>query len=356
MRRYRSRSEAETRKIASRLASRMTNGGFVCLKGDLGSGKTVFAKGFAAGLGVREKNIKSPTYTFIRQYRLKRGYLFHFDFYRIEEPDELMETDLRDIFSLKKKWVVIEWPERVAKLLPAERTDITMEYVNAKERLVTLKLAAALRPDIKKIWQKHKVPGNIRRHMKKVADVAEYIGERVNQRNPRQPVDIELLRESALLHDILKLIPKGDHAEAGARELKREGFPEHAAIIAKHGFNSLSASKKEKRPATWEEKILYYADKRVKHDAIASVKERLEDGRKRYFPDGKIPAGDGLVVKKLYKLEREICQAAKLKPEEISEKTLSGWKRKGTGLSPISRSLNFHSRRASFPSEDGPQR
>ncbi len=130
-----SKSETATKKLASAIAGMLPQGGLVCLKGELGSGKTVFSKGFAASLGVKEKDIKSPTYTFVRQYELARGgRLYHFDFYRIESLDELMETDLREILAQKKSWILIEWPERVAGVLPRAHVEVTFEYVDAHTR------------------------------------------------------------------------------------------------------------------------------------------------------------------------------------------------------------------------------
>ena len=93
-----------------------------------------------------------------------------------------------------------------------------------------------------------------------------------------------------------------------------------ATIIRKHDFRSLIAAADEDRPQTLEEKILYYADKRVCHDRIVSLKRRLEDGRKRYFPDGKIPVHDRMIAQKLRTLEKELLTKASLKATDIKEK------------------------------------
>lgn len=134
-----STSEQATKDIAGAMAKNMKKTRFFCLYGDLGSGKTVFAKGFAKGLGIPEEKIKSPTYTLMRLYKTRTGLLYHFDFYRILETDDLLEQYLREIFSAKTGVMVIEWPDRISALLPPKRTDIYFEYKNPTTRLITIK-------------------------------------------------------------------------------------------------------------------------------------------------------------------------------------------------------------------------
>jgi tRNA threonylcarbamoyladenosine biosynthesis protein TsaE len=133
----RSHSEKETMALAAGLAGKVDVPAFICLTGGLGSGKTVFAKGFAEGLGIPPESIKSPTYTFMRKYKIGRKHLYHFDFYRIESADDLMENDLREIFEQKNAYFLIEWPERIAELLPKERHEIKFEYAGEDEREIT---------------------------------------------------------------------------------------------------------------------------------------------------------------------------------------------------------------------------
>ena len=130
-----SKSEEETKKIAEKIAKKNS---FVCLYGDLGSGKTIFSKGFARGLGLSENQMKSPTYTLVRFYKIQQKKLHHFDFYRIREPDDLMIHDLEEIFSQKNAIILIEWPERIKNLLPEKRLDIYLEYVDKKSRRLTI--------------------------------------------------------------------------------------------------------------------------------------------------------------------------------------------------------------------------
>ena len=201
---------------------------------------------------------------------------------------------------------------------------------------------------LQELLRKYRVPFHIQAHMKKVAAVSLFIGTQLQDSG--QKVDLTILRQAALLHDILKLCDfkelnlqyfqkspskkdkafwtelikscshKG-HIQAAYELFMDIGEPQIASIIKKHRFNCLI--EKNEKPTTWEEKILYYADKRVKHDQVVSIQERLEDGRKRYFPDGHIPKEDAQIEKALYKLEQELCNHAKIHPEEINEKNVS---------------------------------
>lgn len=129
---------SQTKNIASQMAKNYKNGCLICLYGDLGSGKTVFAKGFATSLGIPEKSIKSPTYTFLREYKTKKGNFYHFDFYRIEESDDLLNKSLEEIFSRKNNWIVIEWADRIRSILPDKRIDVHFEYIDQFTRKITV--------------------------------------------------------------------------------------------------------------------------------------------------------------------------------------------------------------------------
>ena len=108
------------------------------LKGDLGCGKTVFARGFAAGLGI-SGHITSPTFTILQTYEGGRLPLYHMDVYRIEDEDEMEEVGLDD--CLEGDGVcLIEWPERIEGLLPDDTRLVHIEKMPAQgmdERRIT---------------------------------------------------------------------------------------------------------------------------------------------------------------------------------------------------------------------------
>ena len=115
----------ETEEIAQRMGREAERGAVYALSGDLGAGKTVFTKGFAKGLGVRE-TVVSPTFTILREYRSGRLPMYHFDVYRIEEPEEMNETGYREYFY-GDGVTLVEWADLLPELLPESAVRITIE-------------------------------------------------------------------------------------------------------------------------------------------------------------------------------------------------------------------------------------
>ena len=109
-------SEQETYAIGSMLGREAQAGQIYCLNGDLGTGKTVFARGFADGLGIREP-VTSPTFTIIHEYRDGRLPLFHFDVYRIGDPGEMDAIGYEEYFY-GDGVCLIEWSELISELIP----------------------------------------------------------------------------------------------------------------------------------------------------------------------------------------------------------------------------------------------
>jgi len=118
-------SREETAAFAAELAAKAKAGDVFALSGDLGAGKTVFAKGFAKGLGV-EDDVTSPTFTILQSYQGSELKLHHFDVYRIENPDEMEEIGL-DWALDDEAACLIEWPERIEELLPARTVRVRIE-------------------------------------------------------------------------------------------------------------------------------------------------------------------------------------------------------------------------------------
>ena len=109
-------SEEDTRNLAMITAAEAKKGDIFCLDGDLGCGKTVFAKGFAEGLGVREA-VTSPTFTILKEYQEGRLPFYHFDVYRIADPDEMYAIGFEDYFY-GEGVCLIEWSEQIRELIP----------------------------------------------------------------------------------------------------------------------------------------------------------------------------------------------------------------------------------------------
>ena len=117
-------SPEATREIAARLATVAQPGDVVCLWGELGAGKTVFAKGFGAGLGVTE-TISSPSFVLMGEYA-GRLPLFHIDLYRLASAREVVEGGLLDDRQASGV-VLIEWPDRLGDTLPEDRVDVRID-------------------------------------------------------------------------------------------------------------------------------------------------------------------------------------------------------------------------------------
>ncbi len=117
--------EKDTAKIGETLAKEAKPGEIYLLEGDLGVGKTVFAKGFALGLGITEP-ITSPTFTIIQEYEQGRLPFYHFDVYRIADEEEMFELGYESYF-FGQGVCLIEWASLIQGLLPAECRTIRIE-------------------------------------------------------------------------------------------------------------------------------------------------------------------------------------------------------------------------------------
>ena len=118
-------SSEETFRLGEELGGKAAAGEIYALSGDLGTGKTVFAQGFAKGLGINEY-VNSPTFTILQVYEDGRLPLYHFDVYRIEEPEEMEEIGFEDYFY-GDGVTLIEWAELIRELLPENIRRISIE-------------------------------------------------------------------------------------------------------------------------------------------------------------------------------------------------------------------------------------
>ena len=123
------KDEAATAALAQRMAPCLGPGDVVALSGGLGAGKTSFARALIRALSAveeAEREVPSPTFTLVQSYETPAGRIHHFDLYRIQSSDELIEIGWDE--ALADGIVLVEWPDRAGGLLPAARLDITLEF------------------------------------------------------------------------------------------------------------------------------------------------------------------------------------------------------------------------------------
>lgn len=127
--------EAATLALGAALSRALAPGLVIWLEGDLGSGKTTLVRGVLRGLGYGG-NVKSPTYTLVELYAISRLNLYHFDFYRFNDPREWVDAGFRDYFNAESVCLV-EWPEKAGNLLPSPDLRIRLE-IQDSGRLVDI--------------------------------------------------------------------------------------------------------------------------------------------------------------------------------------------------------------------------
>lgn len=124
-----SRSEQDTIELAQNIESEKFPNMVICLQGDLGSGKTIFTKGFASSLGIEEA-VTSPTFNIIKEYTSGEMDLYHMDVYRLD--GKVDELGIEDYFT-KNGVVIIEWSDLISDILPEERLDIKIKLSEEDE-------------------------------------------------------------------------------------------------------------------------------------------------------------------------------------------------------------------------------
>jgi tRNA threonylcarbamoyladenosine biosynthesis protein TsaE len=123
--------EAATGALARALAALVRPGDVIALCGDLGLGKTTFARFFIRAQLGEDTEVPSPTFNLVQTYETNVGTIWHFDLYRLESPDEAFELGIEEAFA--DGISLIEWPDRLGDLLPTERLEIRLETGDAED-------------------------------------------------------------------------------------------------------------------------------------------------------------------------------------------------------------------------------
>jgi putative nucleotidyltransferase with HDIG domain len=194
------------------------------------------------------------------------------------------------------------------------------------------------------------VPPHIVSHSRAVAKLAVFLAHRLNEKGAA--IDVTLLETACLLHDLLRVhdfkesdfnrfertLPKEEKPkcqrfrikyktsshEDAAYDILREQFPTLALTIKRHRYMALLDEKE--KPDSWEEKLLYYADKRVMHEKIVPLKERLAEGHKRnvflHGSEAQSKINTAKVDPLIYEMEKEIFEKIELDPLKVTEELI----------------------------------
>jgi len=142
---YLSKNPAQTKKLGRLLVKEILKtkpekGLIIGLEGALGGGKTTFLQGFAKGLGIKEK-VLSPTFVILRKFKIKNlrfKNLYHVDCYRIQKPKEILELGFKKIVSKPQNIIVIEWSDKIKKILPKSSLILKFHFVDKNSRKICL--------------------------------------------------------------------------------------------------------------------------------------------------------------------------------------------------------------------------
>jgi tRNA threonylcarbamoyladenosine biosynthesis protein TsaE len=124
--------EAATARLGAAIAQALRPGEAVCLSGPLGAGKSTLARALVRALTTPEEDVPSPTFTLVQFYEGPRLKVAHFDLYRLSNPDEAYEIGLDE--ALDEGAAIVEWPERLAGRLPADRLAVEIGFAGDEER------------------------------------------------------------------------------------------------------------------------------------------------------------------------------------------------------------------------------
>ena len=143
MQKFITKSARETLAFARKFAKTLKGGETIALVGNLGAGKTVFTKGLAAGLGIKDV-VNSPTFVLMKLYNIKNlrsriQNLLHVDAYRINDQQELIDIGINDYLGQEDVVTVIEWADRVKKILPKGATYIKLSGKDCKREIIIKK-------------------------------------------------------------------------------------------------------------------------------------------------------------------------------------------------------------------------
>ena len=136
MQEIRTKSDIETKKVASSLAKELKPGDIILLYGDLGAGKTVFTKGIVEYFSGGKDTAISPNFLIVNEYKTSPP-IYHFDLYRINDVSELYAIGIEE-YLFSDGISIVEWPERAVELFPSNSIVVDIKKINNNERLIKI--------------------------------------------------------------------------------------------------------------------------------------------------------------------------------------------------------------------------
>ena len=130
-------NESEMMTLGGQIAALLPIGGVVKLYGDLGAGKTTLVRGLLRSLGF-EGTVKSPTYTLVEPYSVASRHIYHFDLYRLADPEELEYLGVRDYFR-PDALCLLEWPDKAANFIPKADLEVHINYAETGRSILLKK-------------------------------------------------------------------------------------------------------------------------------------------------------------------------------------------------------------------------
>ena len=131
-------NEAATEQCGAEFSKLLNKGDIVAMRGDLGAGKTVFTRGFARALGIKEA-VSSPTYTIIQEYKTPEGRdFFHLDLYRISDEYSALGFGVDEYLDDPEAYALVEWPERIAGIMPENAVKVNIRHLGGDIREISV--------------------------------------------------------------------------------------------------------------------------------------------------------------------------------------------------------------------------
>ena len=292
----------DTKKLAKKIKNNIFPFSNILIFGEMWAWKTHFIKYLLKELWV-DQNIKSPTYGYSNYYKSGNLNIWHYDLYRLKGEDL---NEIHEHFFSCDDIVITEWAEKI-KDKPKARIEVYIKKLSDNERSFEVKFFGTSLPkkEINKLIKKYKTPLNVLQHSAQVTMIADRIVKNLEAK--WNIIDSWLVHSAASLHDLVRYVDFKwwiDRDKMGF-EVSDEDYKFWTCLRSKHEPAHHSDVAWEILEHMWyleiwrvirshctyqifrwldtiEEKIVYYADKRVLHDRVVSIKQRLSDGKVRY--------------------------------------------------------------------------